>query len=143
MQCAARPGNNRVTPGDIVDIAVAVIALLSGGLAAVLSYRATRTTAKADTMAVQVEAYDELVRNLRDENSRLRADLVTTEQRCRDCRDEVGELLSDLAGLKAVVTDEMARAAAQTVLDAHADDEEAELDEIRQYLRNLRWEDNP
>jgi chromosome segregation ATPase len=164
-----------VNGGTVAAIVVGVCGLISGLVAAVLSYRAQQKTAQVGEAAAAFEGYDELVSNLRAEVERLRADrlaereshvaelarrdsehgvdrdrweqraesalaeLGDCEHRCRKCRQEIGDLIADLTALRAVVADEIARAAAGTVIDEHADqlEEDRETEVIRNFIRRL------
>lgn len=161
-----------VDPSVLAALVTGICALGVAVAAGVLNLRGQRTTAKADEVAAAFEAYDELVRNQREELAAIRientrvskaaqetleyerrkgraeidayveraaAELARCEARCRECRDEVGELLAGLAALRAVVHDEIARTAAGEVLDAHPDatTEDAEVESIRRFIRNL------
>jgi hypothetical protein len=138
-------------------ILVGFFGLVSGISAAILSLKAQRTTARASEIASVIEGYDELVKNLRAEEERLRSvlrsernlsgederqaneDLRECEGRCRLCYEQLGELLADLAALRAITRDEVARAAAQSVIDEtqSAVDNATALAESRTFLRSL------
>lgn len=158
--------------GTLAALATGVFGLISGAIAAVLSYRAQRNTAQADEVASAFEAYDELVKNLQAENTRMRTaaaaeredarveldklrarlrdaadELGACESRCRECRGEVGDLLADLAALRSIVIDEIARSAAGQTIDEHHEHltpgEQEELAAIRQFLDRLPPSDRP
>lgn len=130
--------------GTFAAILVGFFGLVSGIVAAWLSYRASRNTAQADEVAAAFEAYDALVQNHRSEIDRLRADLITeraghrseeerlrglieeardetlrAEERCRSCNVERAELLADLSALRSIVVDEVARTAAGQSIEQH------------------------
>lgn len=130
--------------GTLAAILVGFFGLVSGVVAAWLSYRAQRNTAQADEVAAAFQAYDDLLRNHREEIDRLRADLTASraetsdegsrlrsliedarqevrhaEARCRACNEERAELLADLSALRAIVVDEVARSAAGQSIEQH------------------------
>jgi hypothetical protein len=158
--------------GSIAVIVVGLFGLIGSVVAAIFNHRGMKKAARADEVAAAFEAYDELVKNLRDEVKRLREEVsrVTTdaqqiveherrkgraeidayleraslelercESRCRECRAEVGDLLANLAALKAVVLDEVARAAATSLLETHEGNvaEATEVARVRSFLRHL------
>lgn len=130
--------------GTFAAILVGFFGLISGIGAAWLSYRAQRKTAQADEVAAAFSAYDDLLRNHREEIDRLRSDVTAAraeardeearlrtlveaaraeaahaEDRCRTCHAERAELLADLSALRAIVVDEVARTAAGHVIEEH------------------------
>lgn len=136
------------------ELAVAVIVAAIGGgagiVAALLTARATRQTAKVAEGAAVFEGYDELVQNLRAERDRAvetlqherdrhraelaeerkrlvadiehqRAALAESERRCVACREQVAELLANLAALRAIIIDEIIRGDIDSVIGRVSD----------------------
>lgn len=75
---------------------------------------------------------------------RAAAELEACEARCEECRHGMAELLATLSALRAVVVDEVAKAAADRAFDTHAagidpaDLEAADAASIRRLLENLQ-----
>lgn len=141
----------------IAAIVTGFFSMIVGIIAAVLSFRAQRRTAQVDQAAAVFASYDALVKNLEVDRARLAEEideyvermrvaieaLEGCEGKCRECQEKVGDLLANVASLSAIVTDEIARAAAGTVLDEHDQvAEAAELERIKHFLKTLR-EENP
>jgi hypothetical protein len=70
-------------------------------------------------------------------------ELAACEARCEECRRGMAELIATVSALRAVVVDEIARAAADRTLAAHvpdldpADLEDADIPTIRRFLEHL------
>lgn len=157
-----------MTGGTAAAIVVGFFGLVSGMYAARLSYKASKRTARADEIAAAFDAYDDLLRNYVAEIARLTEklgtmqrdadesaerfrvrlntateEIATAENRCRECRAEVADLLADLAALRSIVIDEVAKSAAGESIALHSgpedmnDGERAELDAIRRFLGRL------
>lgn len=86
-----------------VAVIVAAISLAGTGLAAYLSARAQRTSAKVQEKASVFEGYDELVAHLRARIVELETRETANEATCRKCERELRELREDHAALKLVV----------------------------------------
>lgn len=137
---------NGETIGAIV---VACISTLTGVVSAVLSYNARKRTDRLAGAAAAFEAYDELAANYRTELGRIQdrlrqaeEDVQSAEERCRACNKEVAGLMSVISTLRAVVLDEVARTAADAVMTARpALDEDAEVEDVRRFLREARREE--
>lgn len=74
--------------GTAAALGTAVFAFLGAVFAAFLSYRGQRSSAKADTVAAQFEAYDELVNNLRKEVERLHGDVTAAKDEAREAVEQ-------------------------------------------------------
>ena len=74
---------------------------------------------------------------------RAAGELAACEARCEECRRGMAELIATVSALRAVVVDEIARAAADRTLAAHvpeldpADLEDADIPTIRRFLQHL------
>jgi hypothetical protein len=141
---------------SLAVIAVGLFGLIGAVAAAVINRGGMRRGARADEVAATLEAQGKFIERLQAEATRLaevavkeriqaraeidayteraRSQLDDCEKRCRDCRTEVGELLANLAALRAIVLDEVAREAATDLIGQHAPDA-AEVARIRDFIR--------
>lgn len=84
----------------------------------------------------ELAGYLERLRRAADE-------LAACEARCEQCRHGMAELIATVSALRAVVVDEIARAAADRTLASHvpeldpADLEDADIPTIRRFLEHL------
>lgn len=138
----------------IAALVTGFFGMVSGLVAAVLSSRATRRTAEVGQAAAVFESYGELVDRLEGDVTRLKGELGDERAaRLRErreyltdlstCRRQIRDLTLALSTLRSVVLDEVARTAADAVLDEHADvvEEAHELDQIRTFLGHMAPEE--
>ena len=132
--------------GTITAIIIAITGLLGWFTSYVLGKRGQRNDEKQQDAKTRLEeriaAFDELESlndRLTTENARLRTLLTETEatgdlrlaRQARRCREQLDEVTAALSTLKAVVHDEITRAASDDAIartSRHVDDDHPDLD---------------
>lgn len=149
-------------------VAVAAITAVSAVVSALLNAQARRRTAQNEKAANILAAYGQLVGDLQAELDRERTahlaelerrtdevrrhvlelgrsaeQLAACEERCRECREQLADLLANFRALAALVRDEVTAAAAEAVLGEHAAEDELDVEQqrIRDFIERLPRED--